>query len=62
LLLREPTSNLDYLNEQAVLALLVKGINGKTVLLISHRDTTLEIADQRYELFNGSLLQRKSKQ
>ncbi|OJG98387.1 hypothetical protein RV18_GL003288 [Enterococcus termitis] len=62
LLLDEPTSNLDYLNEQAVLASLVKGINGKTVLLISHRDTTLEIADQRYELFNGSLLQRKSKQ
>ncbi|MEI5990925.1 hypothetical protein A5881_002430 [Enterococcus termitis] len=55
LLLDEPTSNLDYLNEQAILQTLTKEIEEKTVLVISHRDTTLEITDQRYELSDGKL-------
>lgn len=55
LLLDELTSNLDYLNEQAILHSLTKGIEDKTVLVISHRDTTLEITDQRYELSDGKL-------
>lgn len=55
ILLDEPTSNLDYLNEQAILHSLKKGMKQKTVLLISHRETTLRLADQQYELANGQL-------
>ncbi|KAF1297322.1 ABC transporter ATP-binding protein [Enterococcus sp. JM4C] len=57
LLLDEPTSNLDYLNEQAILASLKNGFDQKTVLMISHRETTLAIADQIYQLENGTLTQ-----
>lgn len=55
ILLDEPTSNLDYLNEQAILHSLKKGMTQKTVLLISHRETTLRLADQHYELADGQL-------
>lgn len=55
LLLDEPTSNLDYLNEQSILHALSSGIKDKTVLLISHRETTLNIASEQYELVNHCL-------
>lgn len=55
LLLDEPTSNLDYLNEQAILYSLRNVTEGKTVILVSHRGTTLAIADQCYELSKGNL-------
>lgn len=55
LLLDEPTSNLDYLNEQSILHTLSNGIKDKTVLLISHRETTLNIASEQYELVNHCL-------
>lgn len=55
LLLDEPTSNLDYLNEQSILHALSNGIKDKTVLLISHRETTLSIASEQYELVNHCL-------
>lgn len=58
LLLDEPTSNLDYLNEQAILQTLTNGLRNRTVLLISHRDTTLKIAHQRYELAQGKLFKQ----
>lgn len=60
LLLDEPTSNLDYLNEQAILFSLKEGMRNKTVLLISHRETTLEIADQRYQLADRQLTLEKN--
>lgn len=59
LLLDEPTSNLDYLNEQSILHSLTSEIKNKTVLLISHRETTLKIASQQYELIDHHLQQRK---
>lgn len=58
LLLDEPTSNLDYLNEQAILQALTSGMMDKTVLLISHRDTTLSITDRRYDLSGGTLFKQ----
>lgn len=56
LLLDEPTSNLDYVNEQAILATLDKKLADKTLLIVSHRETTLEIADQTYRVEKGHLL------
>ena len=45
LLLDEPTSNLDVLNEKIILKSLKEANAGKTILLVSHRKSTLSIAD-----------------
>ena len=45
LLLDEPTSNLDALNERIILKSLKEFGAGKTVVLVSHRKSTLNIAD-----------------
>lgn len=45
LLLDEPTSNLDVLNEKIILKSLKEASAGKTILLVSHRKSTLSIAD-----------------
>ncbi len=45
LLLDEPTSNLDSLNEAVVLRALARERAGRTVLLVSHRASTMRIAD-----------------
>lgn len=55
LLLDEPTSNLDYLNELAILGNLTELAEGKTLLLVSHRPTTLQIAKRQYRLTKGQL-------
>lgn len=55
LLLDEPTSNLDYLNEQEILQALSTESKDKTVVLISHRATTLAIAEQQLFLEDGTL-------
>lgn len=46
LLLDEPTSNLDSLNEAVILRSLREEGKDKTVLLVSHRASTMRIADQ----------------
>ena len=48
LLLDEPTSNLDSLNEAVILKSLREGQEGKTVLLVSHRQSTMRISDAVY--------------
>ncbi|HJC22688.1 MAG TPA: ABC transporter ATP-binding protein/permease [Candidatus Eisenbergiella merdavium] len=53
LLLDEPTSNLDSLNEGIILKSLKEGKGDKTVLLVSHRRSTLNLADVVYEMDNG---------
>ncbi|MBL1225065.1 amino acid ABC transporter ATP-binding/permease protein [Enterococcus sp. BWR-S5] len=55
LLLDEPTSNLDYLNEQEILNALSEASANKTIFLISHRATTLAFADQQLFLAQGKL-------
>ncbi|MHC5248313.1 amino acid ABC transporter ATP-binding/permease protein [Enterococcus sp. LJL90] len=55
LLLDEPTSNLDYLNERSILSTLTKKIHGKTVLLISHRPTTLAITQKQLHVTGKTL-------
>jgi len=45
LLLDEPTSNLDALNERIILKSMKESGAGKTIVLVSHRTSTLNIAD-----------------
>ena len=46
LLLDEPTSNLDSLNEGIILKSLEQESTGKTIILVSHRESTMGIADK----------------
>lgn len=49
-LLDEPTSNLDSLNEAAVLKALAENRKGKTMMLVSHRPSAAAIADTAYSV------------
>ncbi len=53
MLLDEPTSNLDSLNEAVILQSLKEESNGKTVVLVSHRRSTVRIADEVIAMENG---------
>lgn len=53
ILLDEPTSNLDSLNEGIILKSLKESCDDKTVVLVSHRKSTLNLADVVYEMDNG---------
>ena len=53
LLLDEPTSNLDSLNEAVILRSLKQEQADKTVVLVSHRKSTMGIADQVYSVEHG---------
>ena len=53
LLLDEPTSNLDSLNEGIILKSLKETCREKTVILVSHRESTMKIADVVYSMENG---------
>lgn len=55
LLLDEPTSNLDSLNEAVILKSLEEARSGKTVILVSHRKSTMGIADAVFSVENGRL-------
>lgn len=55
LLLDEPTSNLDSLNEAVILKSLSNETNGKTVVLVSHRESTMRISDEVYSVENGRM-------
>lgn len=55
MLLDEPTSNLDSLNEGVILKSLKEACQGKTVLLVSHRKSTMGIADVSYSVENGRM-------
>lgn len=55
ILLDEPTSNLDSLNEAVILQSLAKERGKKTVVLVSHRPSTMRIADQVYSVESGRM-------
>ena len=55
LLLDEPTSNLDSLNEAVILKSLREEKEDKTVVLVSHRESTMRIADRSYSVENGRM-------
>lgn len=60
LLLDEPTSNLDSLNEAIILKSLRAGQDEKTVVLVSHRQSTMRIADTVYSVESLSRTGRSS--
>ncbi len=53
LLLDEPTSNLDSLNEAVILRSLGEERGDRTVVLVSHRASTMRIADQVWSVEHG---------
>jgi ABC-type multidrug transport system fused ATPase/permease subunit len=53
LLLDEPTSNLDSLNEGVILRSLQSERGGRTVVLVSHRASTMAVADEVYAAQEG---------
>lgn len=55
LLLDEPTSNLDSLNEAVILKSLHEERQGKTVVLVSHRKSTMGIVDKAYSVEHGRM-------
>ena len=55
ILLDEPTSNLDSLNEAVILRSLAEERASKTVVLVSHRASTMRIADTTYSVENGRM-------
>ena len=54
LLLDEPTSNLDSLNEGIILKSLKEERKNRTVVLVSHRKSTMNLADTVYEMDKAS--------
>lgn len=50
-----PTSNLDSLNEAVILKALNDGREDKTIVLVSHRESTMRIADKVYSVENGRM-------
>ncbi len=55
LLLDEPTSNLDSLNEGIILKSLERESKGKTVVIVSHRESTMGFADMIYDMDGGRI-------
>ena len=55
MMLDEPTSNLDSLNEGIILKALKESAEKKTVVLVSHRVSTMNVADVVYEMENGRI-------
>lgn len=55
MLLDEPTSNLDSLNEAIILKSLADESDDKTVVLVSHRQSTMRIADEVYSVEHGRM-------
>ena len=51
----EPTTNLDSLNEGIILKSLKESAEKKTVVLVSHRVSTMNVADVVYEMENGRI-------
>ena len=55
ILMDEPTSNLDSLNEGIILKSLKESAKKKTIVLVSHRKSTMNIVDAVYEMENGRI-------
>ena len=55
ILLDEPTSNVDSINEGIILKALAEQKSKKSIILVSHRESTMAIADRIYKVENRSL-------
>ncbi len=55
ILLDEPTSNVDYINEGIILSSLINQKNKKSIILVSHRQSTMSIVDKTYSIQDGHI-------
>lgn len=55
ILLDEPTSNVDSINEGMILKALAEQKKDKAIILVSHRESTMAIADRVYRIENGRI-------
>ena len=55
MLLDEPTSNLDSLNEGIILKSLDEERKKRTVVLVSHRRSTMAVTDVMFRMENGRI-------
>lgn len=53
ILLDEPTSNVDSINEGIILKALKDSRREKSIILVSHRESTMAIADRVYRIKDG---------
>lgn len=59
ILLDEPTSNVDSMNEGIILKALKDLKHKKTIILVSHRESTMAIADRIYHIKKGCMYESK---
>lgn len=59
ILLDEPTSNVDSINEGIILKALKEQKSKKSIILVSHRESTMAIADRIYRADNGQMQEVK---
>ena len=59
ILLDEPTSNVDSINEGIILKALKEQKNKKSIILVSHRESTMAIADRIYRVDGGKMYAQK---
>lgn len=59
ILLDEPTSNVDSINEGIILKALKEQKKNKSIILVSHRESTMAIADRIYRIENGKMYEQK---
>ncbi len=57
LILDEPTSNLDTLNEGEILKAIKENCSDKTIVLISHRKSTTTICNRTFKVLNKKLIE-----
>lgn len=58
ILLDEPTSNVDSINEGIILKALKQQKEKKSIILVSHRESTMSIADRVYRVKNGVIYEQ----
>lgn len=59
ILLDEPTSNVDSINEGIILKALKEQKHQKSIILVSHRESTMAIADRIYRVERGRMYEQK---
>lgn len=59
ILLDEPTSNVDSINEGIILKALKAQKNQKSIILVSHRESTMAITDRIYRVSYGRMIETK---
>lgn len=59
ILLDEPTSNVDSINEGIILKALKEQKHKKSIILVSHRESTMAIADRIYRVTDGRMIEMK---